>query len=131
MVAPRVNEFAVQADYFAEMVRQAVYERYQDDAYSAASGSTPRSARRTRTRPIGRVRRGVLEYDRRHGYRGAEGYVDLPKAEAGEEALEDALQDHPDSDDMLPAVVLEADAEAGEGLSAQAARLVAIAGERA
>ena len=29
-----MSEFAVHAEHFAEMVRQAVYERYQDDAYT-------------------------------------------------------------------------------------------------
>ena len=29
-----VNEFAVKADHFAEMVRQVMYERFQDDVYT-------------------------------------------------------------------------------------------------
>jgi penicillin-binding protein 1A len=53
------------------------------------------------------VRRGVEEYDHRHGYRGPEGYVDL-SADANEEALEEALQDTSDSDDLEAALVLEA-----------------------
>jgi penicillin-binding protein 1A len=56
------------------------------------------------------LRRGVLDYDRRHGYRGPEGYVDLPK-DAPEEPLEEVLQEFPDSDDLLAAVVLEASAK--------------------
>ena len=49
----------------------------------------------------------MQEYDRRHGYRGPEGYADLP-AQANEEALEEALQDVADSDDLYAAVVVEA-----------------------
>src|SRR5262245_25830408 len=33
-VKREISEFAVHAEYFAEMVRQAVYERYQEDAYA-------------------------------------------------------------------------------------------------
>jgi len=53
------------------------------------------------------LRKGVLDYDRRHGYRGPEAYVELA-GELTNEKLEDALQDAPDSDDMYPALVLEA-----------------------
>jgi penicillin-binding protein 1A len=51
----------------------------------------------------------VLEYDRRHAYRGPERYVELP-GKPGEEALEDALQESVDSDELYPAVVVEAGA---------------------
>jgi penicillin-binding protein 1A len=53
------------------------------------------------------LRRGVLEYDRRHGYRGSEGYAELP-AKLNDEMLEDALQETADSDDLYAAVVVEA-----------------------
>src|SRR6267143_1438846 len=52
------------------------------------------------------VLRRMREYDRRHGYRGPEGFVDLKDAQ--EEDYEETLQDHPDSDDLLAALVLEA-----------------------
>jgi penicillin-binding protein 1A len=49
----------------------------------------------------------VLAYDRRHGYRGPEAFVDVP-TKAGEDIAEDLLQDHPDSDDLHAALVMEA-----------------------
>jgi penicillin-binding protein 1A len=49
----------------------------------------------------------VQEYDRRHGYRGPEGHAELP-AKLTEEALEEALQDVADNDDLYVAVVTEA-----------------------
>jgi len=51
------------------------------------------------------VRKSVLDYDRRHGYRGPEGFVDLRNG-SGDELLEEALQDITDNDDLIPAVVL-------------------------
>jgi penicillin-binding protein 1A len=50
-----------------------------------------------------------MDYDRRHGYRGAEAYVDMTGIDSNQdEALEEHLSDYYDSDDLLPAIVLEA-----------------------
>src|SRR5207244_2181245 len=55
------------------------------------------------------VRRGVFDYDRRHGYRGPESYVTLPRDPGElEQALDRAFQDIEDSDDLMAAIVLEA-----------------------
>ena len=48
-----------------------------------------------------------MDYDRRHGYRGAEGYFDLPQ-NVSEDALEEALQEQGENDDIYPALVLDA-----------------------
>jgi penicillin-binding protein 1A len=45
-----------------------------------------------------------MDYDQRHGYRGPEGFVDLKKNNT-DELLEDALQEVPISDDLIPAIV--------------------------
>jgi penicillin-binding protein 1A len=107
VVKREVNEFPVHAEHFAEMVRQVLYERYQEDTY--ARGLRVYTTLRTSHQEVAyaAVRYGVTEYDRRHGYRGPEGYVDLPERPT-EEALEDALQDTSDSDDIYAAVVAEA-----------------------
>ena len=89
------------AEYFAEMVRQAVYERYQDDTYTKGFRVYTTLSKAHQEAAYQSVRRGVQEYDRRHGYRGPEGYADLP-ARATEEALEDALQDPPTATISLP-----------------------------
>jgi penicillin-binding protein 1A len=55
------------------------------------------------------LRRGVMDYDRRHGYRGAEAYVDMKDISSDQdEELEEHLSDYNDSDYLLPAIVLEA-----------------------
>jgi penicillin-binding protein 1A len=98
-------EFATQAEFFAEMVRQSMYERYQDDAYSKGFRVYTTLSKAHQDAAFDAVRRGVLEYDRRHGYRGAEAFVDLPQG-VSEDALEDALQDQLESRDIYPALVL-------------------------
>ena len=108
IVAKRGNqEFAVKSDYIAEMVRQAVYEKYQEDTYTQGFKVYTTIRQQDQLAAYQAVRNGVLEYDRRHGYRGPEGFVDLKKG-SGEEYLEEALQDAADNDDLIPAVVLEA-----------------------
>jgi penicillin-binding protein 1A len=50
-----------------------------------------------------------MDYERRHAYRGPEKYVEIPSARGdAEEAIEAELAEHPDSDDIVAAVVLQA-----------------------
>lgn len=101
-----ITEYAIHAEFVAEMVRQVVYERYPDEAYTRGFRVYTTITRSDQEAAYAALRRGLLEYDRRHGYRGPEGFVDLKDSQ--EEEYEEALQDYPDSDDLLAAVVLEA-----------------------
>ncbi|MDD2916077.1 MAG: penicillin-binding protein 1A [Gallionella sp.] len=101
------QEFRVKSDYISEMVRQAVYEKYQEDTYTQGFKVYTTIRQQDQLAAYQAVRKGVLEYDRRHGYRGPEGFVDLKKGDS-EEYMEEALQDIEDNDDLIPAVVLEA-----------------------
>jgi penicillin-binding protein 1A len=101
------NEFGVHAEYIAEMVRQILHERYPDDVYSRGFRVYTTISKHDQEAAYLALRRGVLEYDRRHGYRGPEGYVDLPQG-APEDSLEDVLQEFPENGDLLAAVVLDA-----------------------
>jgi penicillin-binding protein 1A len=102
-----VNEFQIHADYFAEMVRAQMFERYGENAYTHGFRVHTTLLSEHQRAAYYALRKGVLDYDRRHGYRGPEAYVELA-GELTNEKLEDALQDAPDSDDMYPALVLEA-----------------------
>jgi penicillin-binding protein 1A len=102
--------FATHAEYFAEMVRQSVFDRYQDDTYTKGYRVFTTLSKGHQDAAYAAVRRGVLDYDRRHGYRGAEAYVELKQGISDDE-LEDLLQDHPESDDIYPALVLAANAK--------------------
>ncbi len=106
-VKKETNEFTVRAEFFAEMVRQFLYDRYREDAYTKGIRVYTTLIASHQEAAYAALRRGVQEYDRRHGYRGPEGYADLP-SKPTEEALEDALQDTADSDDIYAAVVVEA-----------------------
>lgn len=100
------SEFAVHAEYAAEIVRQMLFERYPEDVYSKGFRVYTTITKADQEAAYAAVRRGVLDYDRRHGYRGAEGYADLTNA--NDEDYEEALSDVNDSDDLIAALVLEA-----------------------
>jgi penicillin-binding protein 1A len=104
-----VNEFAVRADHVAEMARQMAYERFQGEAYTRGLRVITTILKADQEAAYASLRRGVLDYDRRHGYRGAKGYADLGQTDMPtDEILEEALQEEPDSDDIHAAVILEA-----------------------
>ena len=111
MVKKEVNDFVVKADYLAEMVRQVLYERFRDDVYTRGFKVYTTLSAAHQQAAYAAVRKGVIEYDHRHGYRGAEGYVELER-QPSDEALEDALQDETESDDIYPALVLAISAKA-------------------
>ncbi len=100
--------FGVKADFLSEMVRQAVYEKYQDDTYTQGFRVYTTIRDKDQLAAYQAVRIGVLDYDRRQGYRGPESFVDLHGDTTNTEQLDEALQDVKDSDDLIPAVVLEA-----------------------
>ncbi len=98
------QEFAVNAGFVAEMVRQEMYDRFQEDTYTQGYSVHTTIRVQDQAAAYAALRKGVMDYDQRHGYRGPEGYVDLQKNDT-EELLEDALQDVPNSDNLIPAVV--------------------------
>jgi penicillin-binding protein 1A len=102
-----VREYPVHAEYVAEMVRQAIAETYPEDVYTRGFRVYTTIRQADQETAYAALRRGVLEYDRNHGYRGAEGYAELPAA-PDEDDFDEALADHPDNDTLIAAVVLSA-----------------------
>ncbi len=101
------NEFAIHAEHVAEMVRQAVAEQYPDDVYTRGFRVYTTIRRADQEAAYASLRRGLLDYDRRHGYRGPEAFVELPD-DASADDYDDALSEHGDNGDMLAAVVIAA-----------------------
>ena len=104
-----VNEYSVHAEFAAEMVRQSMAEQYPEDVYTRGFRVYTTLRKADQDAAYETLRRGVLEYDRRHGYRGPEGYAALPPSPSDDD-YDDALAERPDSDDLLAAIVLTADA---------------------
>jgi penicillin-binding protein 1A len=97
------------ADFVAEMARQMAVERFGENAYSLGLRVVTTIRRADQDAAIESVRKGVFDYDRRHGYRGAESFVDMKDVGADDdELLDDLLQDVPDAVGLHAAVVLAA-----------------------
>jgi penicillin-binding protein 1A len=109
VLSRQMQVFATRAEFFSEMVRQAIFDAYKEEAYTKGLRVYTTLSKTHQDAAYRALRQGVLEYEFRQNYRGAEGYFDLPKDEVEDEALEDALQDEQESDDIFPAIVLEAD----------------------
>src|SRR5436190_9278937 len=103
-----VSEYSMHAEFLSEMVRQALAEHYPEDVYTRGFRVYTTLRKADQEAAYEAVRKGALEYDRRQGYRGPEGFYDL-RPDAAEDEYDDALADHADSDDLLAAVVLSAD----------------------
>jgi penicillin-binding protein 1A len=106
-VRAQAAEKAIQADYFTEMVRQAVYDRYREEAYSRGLHVFTTLIKAHQDAAHQSLRRGLLDYDRRHGYRGAEATVALP-SRPSQDKLDDALQEYAEVEGLFPAIVTEA-----------------------
>ena len=114
--------FDTKADYVAELARQAVFAQLGEGAYERGIVVTTTILKAEQDAAYESVRRNVLAYDQRHGYRGPEARVNLPQDPLErEEAVIEALQKRTPSDGLLPAVVLAA--------SPQAVRVELLSGE--
>ena len=109
-VKREVNDFQLKADHLSEMARQLVFERFGEEAYTRGFRVYTTIQKTDQEAAHAALRRGVLDYEKRHGYRGPEAFADL-KADT-EDDYEDALQDISDSEDLLAALVLEASPKA-------------------
>ena len=104
--------YAVHAEYAAEMARQIAAERFPEDVYSRGLKVYTTLIKADQEAAYASLRRGVMDYDRRHGYRGAESYLDMKDIKSDQdEAIDEALQDIPDAGDLIPALVLAADSK--------------------
>ena len=99
------------APYPAEWVRQDLFESYGDEIYSGFVVYTTLDANLQKAAQTA-MRQGLIAYDRRHGYRGPEGRIDLvwTTDAAGDERLDvaaavEALDDYRRVDPLEPAVV--------------------------
>ncbi len=104
---PRHSESQIHAEYVAEMARQIAVETWNDEAYTRGLNIYTTLISAHQNAAYAAVRRGILDYERRHGYRDPEAFVELP-AKPDDDWLDSVVDKFPDSDNLLTAVVLEA-----------------------
>jgi penicillin-binding protein 1A len=106
-VNTRGQEFDTHAEYVAELARQAAYNQFKEEAYTRGIKVTTTILKAEQEAAYASVRRNVIAYDQRHGWRGPEGRIELPSDPTErDDAIADALGKRPSSDGLIPAVVL-------------------------
>ena len=97
------------AEYVAETVRQLMYAQYGDSTYTRGLKVYTSLVAADQAAAYKALRKGIMDYERRQIYRGPEKFVDLPSdPKELDEAVDDALAEHPDNGDLMAAVVLKA-----------------------
>ncbi|WP_175902942.1 penicillin-binding protein 1A [Burkholderia seminalis] len=103
------RDFSVHAEYVAEMVRQMMYAQYREETYTRGFNVVTTIDSADQQVAYTALRKGIMDYERRHGYRGPEGFIELPAGtDDREQAIDDALLEHPDNGELIAAVVTAA-----------------------
>jgi penicillin-binding protein 1A len=103
----------VDAPYVAEMVRNDMQSKYGDDVYTAGYKVFTTIDSRLQAAATVALRTGLIEYDRRHGYRGASAKVDLTKNTTPAE-LDGQLEEFPVIGGLKPAIVEKVEARSAK-----------------
>ena len=102
------SETGGHSDYVAEMARQLVFTQYGEDTYSRGLHVHLTIDSVAQAAAYKALRKGLMDYELRQVYRGPEAYVVLPaSAGAMDWRIAEALDAHPDNDELKAAVVLE------------------------
>ncbi|MFZ6750664.1 penicillin-binding protein 1A [Undibacterium sp. Ren11W] len=102
-------QFESHAAYVAETVRQSIFEQYKEETYTMGIKVYTTINKAEQEAAYESLRRNVMAYDQRHGYRGPEAFIELPGDEdERDDAIDEVLLKHPASDLLFAAVVTEA-----------------------
>ena len=96
----------IEAPYVAEMVRNKLVNEYGEDVYSDGYKVYTTINDKYQTVANKALRDGLIEYDQRHGYRGAEHHFQLAEGQ-NEESWEELLDTFPVIGDLHPALITE------------------------
>ena len=100
--------FSVDAPYVAEMVRQVMVERYTESSYADGYHVYTTIRAKDQQAADAALRKALLAYDRRHGWRGPAGHENISrKTEAGR--LDELLKDYPNVGSLIPAIIKHTD----------------------
>ncbi|MGH8219184.1 MAG: penicillin-binding protein 1A [Steroidobacteraceae bacterium] len=97
--------YEVEAAYVGEMVRQEMLRRFGPRAETAGYEVYTTIDSRLQAAADRAVHSGLIDYDKRYGYRGPSGHVDVAASPEAED-LEDALERYPSVGPLEPAVVV-------------------------
>ncbi len=105
LASPHEPPIEVEAPYVAELVRREAIDRFGNDALNEGYSIITTIDSRDQQAANQAIRTGLLEYDRRHGYRGAEAHVELS---ATTSTPQDLLSGYYAIGGLLPGLVTDA-----------------------
>lgn len=108
---PHNISIELEAPYVAEMVRNEMLNRYGEAIYTNGLQVFTSIDSRLQTRANQALRDGLHDYDRRHGYRGILGHVDLPETAEDMIYIDEALKNLSPIGETQPALVLAVEAD--------------------
>lgn len=128
-IRPNGQTTPIHAEYIAEMVRQLMFAQYGDETYTRGLDVQTTVSARDQTAAYSALRHGIMDFERRQFYRGPEKFVTLPSnPQEADDAIDEALDEHPDNGDVMSAIVLDATAKAIHA-KRQDGELVEISGD--
>lgn len=97
------------ADYVAEIARQTLHEQYGDAIYSSGMRVYTTIIKSNQQAANGAVLQNILEYDRRHGYRGPEKFVRAGEGEGVTDNnwMDKALDEFETFNGLIPAITTQ------------------------
>lgn len=105
----------IEAPYVAEMARAEAFQRFGEEVYTSGYKVITTIDSRMQQAADGALRAGLIEYDRRRGYRGPLGQIEVNAAELASSRqtaigkLGAALAQYPTINALEPAVVVQVD----------------------
>ncbi|HLT12938.1 MAG TPA: penicillin-binding protein 1A [Marinobacter sp.] len=106
------RETEVDADYIAEMARAEMVRRFGDEAYTDGYSVTLTVDGLKQQTATNALRAGLESYDRRHGFRGAVGQIDIDGKSTDE--LSEDIANYPRVEGLVPAIVTSVEDQKGE-----------------
>jgi penicillin-binding protein 1A len=101
-------EYDVDAPYIAEMVRRYMYRTYREKSYAGGFHVHTTIRADDQNAANAAVRSGLLEYERRHGYRGRVGKIKIGSV-LNKELMDDTLAGHRVIGGLTPSVIVLVD----------------------
>ena len=111
VIHKRLAVSSTNARYVAELARLFVMKHFSKKAYSSGMRIYTTIMHRDQQAAYRALRKGVLSYDKRHGYRGPEGFADIPDDldESNIDRIDEYLEEYDTYGDLEPALVLKSD----------------------
>ncbi len=94
----------IEAHYLAEMVRNNLIQKYGEDAYTNGLIVTTTIRNKNQKAANKALRNALLAYDKRHGYRGPEQFIDDIESKSEEDII-DILETFPILSNLYPGVI--------------------------